>query len=47
MNIFSTFEGGKKLKQTEVQVNIMIKMKTHVLMNLKFMLNWQIVLIKL
>ena len=47
MNIFSTFEEGKKLKQTEAQVNIMIKMKTRVLMNLKFMLNWQTVLIKL
>ena len=47
MNIFSTFEEGKKLKQTEVEVNIMIKMKRHGLINLKFMLNWQTVLIKL
>ena len=47
MTIFSTFEEGKKLKQTEVEVNIMIKMKRHGLINLKFMLNWQTVLIKL
>ena len=47
MNIFSTFEEGKKLKQTEVEVNIMMKMKRHGLITLKFMLNWQTVLIKL
>ena len=45
MNIFSTFEEGKKFKQTEVEVNIMIKMKSHGL--IKFMLNWETVLIKL
>ena len=39
MYLVSTLEEGKKLKQIEVEVEIIIKMKRHISLNLNFLLN--------
>ena len=39
MYLFSTFEEGKKLKQIEVELEIIMKMKRHISLNLTFLLN--------